>query len=162
MFLGGRRVWNTPAFNSIWLTGVKSGTEIWNTLIKFWLFFHPHLTRTAGIILGFALRPYKMSYREVKFFSFPGELLMRMLQMLVLPLLVSSLITGTNAPPFFSGTSSGHQRLRMHLPQKLCRILITSLVFILCSHTARNWHAFFVTDKNIYIYIYISHISTSY
>lgn len=52
------------------------------------------VTLTPGIILGFGLRRYNMSYRDVTFFSFPGELLMRMLQMLVLPLLVSSLITG--------------------------------------------------------------------
>nr|5LLM_A Chain A, Excitatory amino acid transporter 1,Neutral amino acid transporter B(0),Excitatory amino acid transporter 1 [Homo sapiens]5MJU_A Chain A, Excitatory amino acid transporter 1,Neutral amino acid transporter B(0),Excitatory amino acid transporter 1 [Homo sapiens]7AWM_A Chain A, Excitatory amino acid transporter 1,Neutral amino acid transporter B(0),Excitatory amino acid transporter 1 [Homo sapiens]7AWN_A Chain A, Excitatory amino acid transporter 1,Neutral amino acid transporter B(0),Ex len=47
-----------------------------------------------GVVLGFLLRPYPLSPREVKYFAFPGELLMRMLKMLILPLIVSSLITG--------------------------------------------------------------------
>ncbi|XP_056275476.1 excitatory amino acid transporter 1-like isoform X2 [Pseudoliparis swirei] len=62
-----------------------------------------------GIGLGFALRPYNLSYREVRYFSFPGELLMRMLQMLVMPLLVSSLITGMAA---LDGRASGRMGLR--------------------------------------------------
>ncbi|KAG9269324.1 excitatory amino acid transporter 5 [Astyanax mexicanus] len=47
-----------------------------------------------GCLLGFFLRTKQLSEQEVKYFQFPGELLMRMLKMLILPLVVSSLMSG--------------------------------------------------------------------
>ncbi|XP_066125268.1 excitatory amino acid transporter 5 isoform X2 [Saccopteryx bilineata] len=52
------------------------------------------LSVTVGCLLGFFLRTRRLSPQEISYFQFPGELLMRMLKMLILPLVVSSLISG--------------------------------------------------------------------
>uniref|UniRef100_A0A8C4M6J6 Amino acid transporter n=1 Tax=Equus asinus asinus TaxID=83772 RepID=A0A8C4M6J6_EQUAS len=48
------------------------------------------LSVTVGCLLGFFLRTRRLSPQEISYFQFPGELLMRMLKMLILPLVVSS------------------------------------------------------------------------
>ncbi|XP_037642299.1 solute carrier family 1 member 7a [Sebastes umbrosus] len=55
------------------------------------------LAVVIGCLLGFFLRGKQLSEQEVKYFGFPGELLMRMLKMLILPLVVSSLMSGLAA-----------------------------------------------------------------
>ncbi|XP_055880060.1 excitatory amino acid transporter 1-like isoform X2 [Biomphalaria glabrata] len=54
------------------------------------------LSVVMGILLGLVIRSTKdkFSKREVMYLGFPGELLMRMLQMLILPIILSSLISG--------------------------------------------------------------------
>ena len=47
-----------------------------------------------GFVVGFALRVSHLSEDTITFISFPGDILMRMLKMLILPLIVSSLISG--------------------------------------------------------------------
>uniref|UniRef100_G3SU05 Amino acid transporter n=1 Tax=Loxodonta africana TaxID=9785 RepID=G3SU05_LOXAF len=52
------------------------------------------LSVIVGCLLGFFLRTRRLSPQEINYFQFPGELLMRMLKMLILPLVVSSLMSG--------------------------------------------------------------------
>ncbi|KAJ6635585.1 putative sodium-dependent excitatory amino acid transporter glt-6 [Pseudolycoriella hygida] len=48
-----------------------------------------------GIVLGMALRPLNLSDDQVMLISYPGEIFLRILKMLTLPLLISSLVTVT-------------------------------------------------------------------
>lgn len=47
-----------------------------------------------GVILGFSLRAANLSSDTIMLIAFPGDILMRMLKMLILPLIISSIITG--------------------------------------------------------------------
>lgn len=57
----------------------------------------------VGIVMGLLVREYsKLSNLEKFYFAFPGEILMRMLKLIILPLIVSSMITGTLRKLMFS------------------------------------------------------------
>ncbi|XP_072243919.1 excitatory amino acid transporter 1-like isoform X1 [Leuresthes tenuis] len=101
-----------------------------------------------GTSLGFALRPYKMSYREVKFFSFPGELLMRMLQMLVLPLLVSSLITGIAALDSRASGKMGMRAVVYYTTTTVIAVFI-GIVMVLVIHPGKGSKAEFTNQQEI-------------
>ncbi|XP_006902413.1 PREDICTED: excitatory amino acid transporter 1-like isoform X2 [Elephantulus edwardii] len=104
------------------------------------------LTVTAvivGTILGFTLRPYKMSYREVKYFSFPGELLMRMLQMLVLPLIISSLVTGMAALDSKASGKMGMRAVVYYMTTTILAVVIGIIIVIIIhpgKGTKENMH----------------------
>lgn len=49
----------------------------------------------SGVCLGIGVREYaNLSSLDKQYFGFPGEILMRMLKLVILPLIVSSMITG--------------------------------------------------------------------
>ena len=59
-----------------------------------------------GGIIGFAGRAANPSDEVIMFISFPGDVLMRMLKMLILPLIISSLIGGKSLKNIYVVQSS--------------------------------------------------------
>ncbi|XP_075153663.1 excitatory amino acid transporter 2 isoform X2 [Haematobia irritans] len=48
-----------------------------------------------GVIMGFSLRPLELHEDSIMLISYPGELFMRVLKLMILPLVISSLIAGS-------------------------------------------------------------------
>lgn len=79
-----------------------------------WLRSNILLTMTVvgvflGAIVGFTLRLYSPTEEVIMFISFPGDVLMRMLKMIILPLIASSLIAGLSQ---LDATASGRMGTR--------------------------------------------------
>jgi len=48
----------------------------------------------GGFVLGLGLRPLELSPQTILLLSYPGELFMRLLKLMILPLIIASLVTG--------------------------------------------------------------------
>ncbi|XP_043819132.1 excitatory amino acid transporter 1 [Dromiciops gliroides] len=134
--LGGRMERFQQGVRKRTLLAKKKVQSITKEDVKSYLFRNAFvlLTVTAvivGTILGFTLRPYKMTYREVKYFSFPGELLMRMLQMLVLPLIISSLVTGMAALDSKASGKMGMRAVVYYMTTTIIAVVIGIIIVII-------------------------------
>ncbi|XP_032531568.1 excitatory amino acid transporter 3 [Chiroxiphia lanceolata] len=77
---------------------IKKGIFCPSFVRRNWLLLSTVAAVLAGIGVGVLVREYgKLSNLDKVYFSFPGELLMRMLKLIILPLIISSMITGVAA-----------------------------------------------------------------
>jgi len=77
-----------------------------------------------GAVLGLGLRPVNLSEKSILLLSYPGELFMRLLQLMILPLIIASLITGAAS---LNAKLNGKMALRT-IVYFLSTSLISSLV----------------------------------
>lgn len=76
----------------------RKGCDYKRFLRNNWLLLATVAAVVLGIAVGVLVREYtKLSNLEKFYFAFPGEILMRMLKLIILPLIVSSMITGVAA-----------------------------------------------------------------
>ncbi|KAJ8277387.1 hypothetical protein GJAV_G00074610 [Gymnothorax javanicus] len=102
-----------------------------------------------GVFLGFAVRSRQMSLREMKYFAFPGELLMRMLRMLVLPLIVSSLVTGISSLDSKASGKMGFQALIYYMVTTLVAVFIGIVMVIIIRPGKGNRDSLVASSGNI-------------
>lgn len=76
----------------------RKGCDFKRFLKNNWLLLSTVASVVLGVAIGVLVREYsKLSNLEKFYFAFPGEILMRMLKLIILPLIVSSMITGVSA-----------------------------------------------------------------
>ncbi|XP_014661852.1 PREDICTED: excitatory amino acid transporter 2-like [Priapulus caudatus] len=83
-----------------------------------------------GVLLGFVCRYAEPSDDTIMLISFPGEILMRMLKMLILPLVISSLISGLAGLDAKSSGKMGSRALAYYAVTTLIAAMIGIILVI--------------------------------
>ncbi|KAI8792167.1 excitatory amino acid transporter [Biomphalaria glabrata] len=86
-----------------------------------------------GIIFGFALRPVQPSVDAIMLISFPGDVLMRMLKMLIVPLIISSMITGLASLDAKNSGKMGLRAIMYYLSTTFIAIIL-GIILVLSIH----------------------------
>ena len=104
----------------------KCGEFVKSNLLLFLLFF----SLVGGIALGALLKIYgpEFSTRELTYFRFPGDLLMRMLKCLIIPLITSSLIAGLGGLDTRASGSMGLYAVVYYMTTTLLAVMLGILL----------------------------------
>ena len=81
-----------------------------------------------GVGVGAAVRSAELDKRERMYFAFPGDILMRMLKALIIPLVVSSLISGLAGLDSKSSGKMGLYAIAYYLTTTLMAVLLGILL----------------------------------
>ncbi|CAK8685606.1 unnamed protein product [Clavelina lepadiformis] len=77
-----------------------------------------------GIVVGIGMREAHLSQLDIEYFAFPGEILLRMLKMIILPLIVCSLISGISNLDQTASGKLGARAILYYMSTTLIAVII--------------------------------------
>ncbi|XP_006630080.1 excitatory amino acid transporter 3-like isoform X1 [Lepisosteus oculatus] len=94
-------------------------------LKKNWLLLSTVTAVMLGIGLGVLVREYaSFSHLDIYYFGFPGEILMRMLKLIILPLIASSVISGVASLDVGLSTKIGLRAITYYLSTTILAVIL--------------------------------------
>lgn len=91
----------------------------------------------AGLILGFILRIAEPSEKAIMLISFPGDILMRMLKLMILPLITSCMITGLASIDANTSGRMGLRAILYYFGTTFCAIIL-GIVLVTAIHPGNS------------------------